>query len=235
MGWTSRPPPAASWRTFSPLWPPIRPRFAPNGSAPVRKWPGPLASTWEGPPESNPHQGDSGARHSGSTDEDRGGTNRQHCPGNRTVPSHSLSGSRSTRRGCEVRPGRQVAPVEARAPRPRRPWRSPPCRGHTLTPRPGERSPQEGLFSTEPGSLDQSGRRQARVVPIGNSAQISIVRRAPPTASPSLVSPHQRRPKPSPSLFRSTEERRSPESCSSFQSSEVPDAGFTTVVLGCLT
>ena len=31
-----------------------------------------------------------------------------------------------------------------------------------MTPRPGERSPQEGLFSTEPGSLDQSGRRQAR-------------------------------------------------------------------------
>jgi hypothetical protein len=33
---------------------------------------------------------------------------------------------------------------------------------HASTPRPGERSPQEGLFSTEPGSLDQSGRRQAR-------------------------------------------------------------------------
>ena len=61
-----------------------------------------------------------------------------------------------------MRPAAELAPVEARAPRPGRPWRSPPGRGHTLTPRPGERSPQEGLFSTEPGSLDQSGRRQAR-------------------------------------------------------------------------
>ena len=77
--------------------------------------------------------------------------------------------------------------------------------------------------------------RIARMIPIGISAPISIVRRAPPTASPSLVSPHQRRPKPSPSLFLSTEERRSPESCSSLRSSEEPHAGFTTVVLGCLT
>jgi len=40
---------------------------------------------------------------------------------------------------------------------------------------------------------------------------------------------------PSSSLSRYIKERRSPESCSSFRSSEVPRAGFTTVVLGCLT
>ena len=62
----------------------------------------------------DPRQGDSGARHPGSTDEDRGGTNRQHCPGNRTVPSHNLSGSRSTRRGCEVRPGPPLTQNENR-------------------------------------------------------------------------------------------------------------------------
>jgi len=75
----------------------------------------------------------------------------------------------------------------------------------------------------------------SRMIPIGNSAPISIVRRAPPTVSPSLVSPHRRRAKPYPSVFRSTEERRSPESCSSFRSSEEPHGGFTTIVLGCLT
>ena len=51
-GLTSRPPPAASWRTCLPLWPPMRPRFAPSASAPARTSPGPPASTWEGPPES---------------------------------------------------------------------------------------------------------------------------------------------------------------------------------------
>jgi hypothetical protein len=71
--------------------------------------------------------------------------------------------------------------------------------------------------------------------PIGESAPISIVRRAPPTASCSLVSPHRKRTKPSLSLFRSTEERRSPESCSSFRSREQTYAGFTTVVLGSRT
>jgi hypothetical protein len=39
----------------------------------------------------------------------------------------------------------------------------------------------------------------------------------------------------SPSLFRSTEERRGPESRSSFRSGEELHAGFTTLVLGCLT
>ncbi len=68
--------------------------------------------------------------------------------------------------------------------------------------------------------------------PIGKSAPISIVRRAPPTASCSLVSPHRKRTKPSPSLFRSTEERRTAEACSSFRSREQPHAGLTTVVLG---
>jgi hypothetical protein len=67
------------------------------------------------------------------------------------------------------------------------------------------------------------------------SAPISIVRRAPPTASSSLVSPHRRRAKPSPSLFRSTEERRRSEFCRSFRSSEERHAGFTTFVLGCLS
>jgi hypothetical protein len=71
--------------------------------------------------------------------------------------------------------------------------------------------------------------------PIGKSERVPIVRRAPPTAPPSLVSRHRRRAKPSPSFFRSTEGRRSPESCSSFRSSEKPHVGFTTVVLGCLT
>jgi hypothetical protein len=74
-----------------------------------------------------------------------------------------------------------------------------------------------------------------RMIPIGNSAPISIVRRAPPTASCSWVSPQRKRTKPSPSLFRSTEERRSPGSCSSFRSREQPHAGITTVVLGCRT
>jgi hypothetical protein len=64
--------------------------------------------------------------------------------------------------------------------------------------------------------------------------QVSIVRRAPPTVSPSLGSSHPRRSIPSPSLFRSIKERRSPESSSWFRSSEEPHAGFTTVVLGCL-
>src|SRR5208337_2038171 len=54
MGWTSRPPPAASWPMCWHRWPHTRPRFAPKGSALVRKWPGPPASTWEGPPESGP-------------------------------------------------------------------------------------------------------------------------------------------------------------------------------------
>ena len=70
---------------------------------------------------------------------------------------------------------------------------------------------------------------------IGNSAPVSIIRRAPPSASCSLVSPQRKRTKPSPCLFHSTEERRSPESCSSFRSREQPHVGFTTVVLGCRT
>ena len=65
------------------------------------------------------------------------------------------------------------------------------------------------------------------VIPIGKSAPISIVRRAPPIVSPSLVSSNRRRAKPSLSLSRSTDERRDPESCSSFRSSEEPHAGFT--------
>jgi hypothetical protein len=71
--------------------------------------------------------------------------------------------------------------------------------------------------------------------PIGNVAPVSIIRRAPPSAYCSLVSPQRNRTKPSPCLFRSSEERRSPKSCSSFRSSEEPHAGFTTVVLGSLT
>jgi hypothetical protein len=71
--------------------------------------------------------------------------------------------------------------------------------------------------------------------PIGNSAPVSIGRRAPPSVSPSSVSSHRRRTKPSPSLSGSTEERRGPETCSSFRSREEPDAAFTTVVLGWLT
>ena len=126
MGWTSRPPPAASWRTFSPLWPPMRPKFVPSASARAGSGPGRRQAPGKARRNPNPRQGDSGARHPGSTDEDRGGTDRQHCPGNRTVSSHDLSGSRSTRRGCEVRPGRRAGPVEARAPRPRPPPRSPP-------------------------------------------------------------------------------------------------------------
>ncbi len=47
--------------------------------------------------------------------------------------------------------------------------------------------------------------------PIGNPAPVSIVRRAPCTESPSLVSSHRRCTKPSPSLSRSTEERRGHE------------------------
>ncbi len=42
------------------------------------------------------------------------------------------------------------------------------------------------------------------MVPIGSSAPISIVKRAPPRASCSLVSPHRKRTKPYPSLFCST-------------------------------
>ena len=67
-----------------------------------------------------------------------------------------------------------------------------------------------------------------------NSAPISIVKRAPLTASCSLVSPHRKRTKSSPSLFRSTEGRRSPESGTSFRSSEEPHAGLTAVVAGWL-
>ena len=73
------------------------------------------------------------------------------------------------------------------------------------------------------------------MIPIVKSEPVSIVRRVPPTVSPSLVSSNPRRTKSSSSLSRSTKERRSPESCSSFRSSEEPHAGFTTVVLGCLT
>ena len=63
---------------------------------------------------------------------------------------------------------------------------------------------------------------------------VSIVRRAPPAVSHSLVSSNPRRTKQSSSLSRSTNERRSPESCSSFRSSEEPYAGFATVAFGCL-
>jgi hypothetical protein len=73
------------------------------------------------------------------------------------------------------------------------------------------------------------------LMPIGNSAPISIDRLAPPTASCSLDSPHRRRTRPSTSLFRSTEGRRRPESCSSFESSEEAHSEFTIVVLCCLT
>ena len=48
---------------------------------------------------------------------------------------------------------------------------------------------------------------------------VSIVRRAPPAVSHSLVSSNPRRTKQSFSLSRSTNERRGPESCSSFRSS----------------
>jgi hypothetical protein len=61
---------------------------------------------------------------------------------------------------------------------------------------------------------------------------ISIVRRAPPAVSHSLVSSNPRRTKQFSSLSRSTNERRSPESCSSFRSSEETHAGFATVALG---
>ncbi len=54
------------------------------------------------------------------------------------------------------------------------------------------------------------------VIPIGKSAPISNVTRAPPTASPSLVSPNRRRAEQSSALFRSIEGRRSPESCPAF-------------------
>ena len=60
------------------------------------------------------------------------------------------------------------------------------------------------------------------LIPIGKSAPVSIVRRAPPTVFPSLVSSHRRRAKPSLSLCRSSEERRGPESCFSFRSGEEP-------------
>jgi hypothetical protein len=63
---------------------------------------------------------------------------------------------------------------------------------------------------------------------------VSIVGRAPPAVSHSLVSSNPRRTKQSSSLSRSTNERRSPESCSSFRSSEEPYAGFATVAFGCL-
>jgi hypothetical protein len=72
------------------------------------------------------------------------------------------------------------------------------------------------------------------MIPIGKSAPVSIVRRAPPTVFPSLVSSYRRRAKPSLSLSRSSEERRGPESCFSFRSGEERRARFTTVVLGWL-
>jgi len=72
-------------------------------------------------------------------------------------------------------------------------------------------------------------------IPTVKREPVAVVRRAPPTESPPLVSSHPRRTKPSSSMSRSTKERRNPESCSSFRSIEEPHAGFATVVLGRLT
>ena len=80
------------------------------------------------------------------------------------------------------------------------------------------------VIPTSSGGADELGTRarQGRISwddasslttlgPIGNPAPVSIVRRAPCTVSPSLVSSHRRCTKPSPSLSRSTEERRGHE------------------------
>jgi hypothetical protein len=106
---------------------------------------------------------------------------------------------------------------------------------------PAKQGPRLTTFPSVHAAIDEGFWRylaqldSRRVGPIGTSAPISIVRRAPPTASCSSVSPQRKRTKPSPSLFHSTEERRGPGSCSSFRSREQPHAGFTTVVLGCRT
>jgi hypothetical protein len=79
-----------------------------------------------------------------------------------------------------------------------------------------------------PVDIPQSSKVRENLI----SAPVSIISRASPTASPSLVSSHKTCTKPSPSSSRSTDEQLSPESCSSYQSSEEPRAEFTTVVLG---
>ena len=95
-----------------------------------------------------------------------------------------------------------------------------------------------------PGTRSFEGRRCCSVScsqrgdemrPIAKSEPVSIFWRAPPNSGSFLGLFPTGCAKPSSSLSCSNDEPCRHGPCSSFRSSEEPHAGFTTVVLGCLT